>query len=239
MMSRSHKATQGPVSEFARHNFRHFNAATLVDAADAYDRHLKNGGKMMVTLAGAMSTAEIGLSLAEMIRRDKVHAITCTGANLEEDVFNLVAHDHYERVPHYRVLMCHGSPRSINEFLWESATPTGLLRRFLGEAEADVLACTHTGIKWHRPLPDGKHAVNVGVIGRPENDGSSNVWYTVLTAGPDLSVEFVPVHYDFGTLARQIEQEGLPAEFAETVRSGWWTTCLENLPSKERSRGKF
>jgi diadenosine tetraphosphatase ApaH/serine/threonine PP2A family protein phosphatase len=139
----------------------------------------------------------------------------------------------------HRVLMCHGSPRVINEFLWESATPSGLLKRFLGQAEADLLLCTHTGIKWHRELPDAKHAVNVGVIGRPENDGSSNVWYTVLTAGPDLSVEFVPVHYDFETLARQIEQEGLPAEFAETVRTGWWTTCLENLPSKERSRGKF
>ena len=143
------------------------------------------------------------------------------------------------RLGDHRVLMCHGSPRIINEFLWESATPTGLLKRFLDQAGADVLACTHTGIKWHRPLPGGKHAVNVGVIGRPENDGSSNVWYTVLTAGPDLSVEFVPVHYDFETLARQIEEEGLPPEFAETVRTGWWTTCLENLPSKERSRGKF
>jgi len=143
------------------------------------------------------------------------------------------------RLGDHRVLMCHGSPRVINEFLWESATPTGLLKRLLGQAEADVLACTHTGIKWHRPLPDGKHAVNVGVIGRPENDGSSNVWYTVLTAGPDLSVEFIPVHYDFETLARQIEQEDLPPEFAETVRTGWWTTCLENLPSRERSRGKF
>jgi diadenosine tetraphosphatase ApaH/serine/threonine PP2A family protein phosphatase len=135
--------------------------------------------------------------------------------------------------------MSHGSPRVINEFLWESATPTGLLKRLLREGEADVLLCTHTGIKWHRALPDGTHAVNVGVIGRPENDGSSNVWYTVLTAGPDLSVEFIPVHYDYETLARQMEQEGLPPEFAETVRTGWWTTCLENLPSKERSRGKF
>jgi diadenosine tetraphosphatase ApaH/serine/threonine PP2A family protein phosphatase len=143
------------------------------------------------------------------------------------------------RLGEHRVLMCHGSPRVINEFLWESATPSGLLKRFLGQAEADLLLCTHTGIKWHRELPEAKHAVNVGVIGRPENDGSSNVWYTVLTAGPDLSVEFLPVHYDFETLARQIEQEGLPPEFAETVRTGWWTTCLENLPSKERSRGKF
>ncbi len=143
------------------------------------------------------------------------------------------------RLGTHRVLMCHGSPRVINEFLWESATPTGLLKRLLSQADADVMLCTHTGIKWHRPLPDGKHAVNVGVIGRPENDGSSNVWYTVLTAGSELDVEFVPVHYDYETLARQIEQEGLPSEFAETVRTGWWTTCLENLPSKERSRGKF
>jgi deoxyhypusine synthase len=94
----------GPVSRFARHHFRHFNAAALIDAADGYVAHLDDGGKMMVTLAGAMSTAELGLSLAEMIRRDKVHIITCTGANLEEDVFNLVAHDHYERVPNYRDL---------------------------------------------------------------------------------------------------------------------------------------
>ena len=96
--------TAGPISRFAREHFRHFNAATLVDAADGWRAHLDAGGRMMVTLAGAMSTAELGRSLAEMIRQGKVHAITCTGANLEEDVFNLVAHDHYERVPHWRDL---------------------------------------------------------------------------------------------------------------------------------------
>jgi deoxyhypusine synthase len=92
------------VSKFIRHHYRHFNAAALVDAADAYTKHLDKGGKMLVSLAGAMSTAELGLSLAEMIRRDKVHIISCTGANLEEDIFNLVAHDYYERVPNYRDL---------------------------------------------------------------------------------------------------------------------------------------
>ncbi len=92
------------IKDFIKTHFRHFNAATLVDAAEAYRAHLESGGKMMITLAGAMSTAELGISLAEMIRQDKVHAITCTGANLEEDVFNLVAHNHYERVPHYRDL---------------------------------------------------------------------------------------------------------------------------------------
>ena len=92
------------VSDFIRHHFRHFNAAALVDAADGYVAHLEGGGQMLVTLAGAMSTAELGLSLAEMIRQGKVHAISCTGANLEEDVFNLVAHDHYERLPRWRDL---------------------------------------------------------------------------------------------------------------------------------------
>src|SRR5215211_4354213 len=94
----------GSVSRFIRSQFRHFNAATLVDAADAYSAHLAGGGKMFMTIAGAMSTAELGISLAEMIRQDKVQAITCTGANLEEDIFNLVAHDYYERVPNYRDL---------------------------------------------------------------------------------------------------------------------------------------
>ncbi len=94
----------GPVSAFIQHHFRHFNAATLVDASDAFTAHLEKGGKMLLAMAGAMSTAELGVSLAEMIRQEKIHAVCCTGANLEEDVFNLVAHDFYERVPHWRDL---------------------------------------------------------------------------------------------------------------------------------------
>ncbi len=106
-----------PVAEFVRHHYRHFNAAALIDAADGYIKLLKSGGKMMVTLAGAMSTAELGLSLAEMIRRDKVHIITCTGANLEEDIFNLVAHDHYVRVPKYRELSPEGEQKLLERHL--------------------------------------------------------------------------------------------------------------------------
>ena len=94
----------GPVSAFIDRHFFHFNAAVLRDAADAYRRHIEAGGQMFLAMAGAMSTAELGISLASMIRAGKVHAICCTGANLEEDVFNLVAHSHYERVPHYRDL---------------------------------------------------------------------------------------------------------------------------------------
>lgn len=93
-----------PISHFIEKNFKHFNSAVIVDASKAWCEHLDKKGKMFLTLAGAMSTAELGISLAEMIRQDKVHAISTTGANLEEDIFNLVAHDHYKRVPHYRDL---------------------------------------------------------------------------------------------------------------------------------------
>jgi deoxyhypusine synthase len=92
------------ISDFMKKNFRHFNAAVTVEAAQGWVDHLNKGGKMFLTLAGAMSTAEIGLTLAELIRQDKVQAICCTGANLEEDIFNLVAHSHYERLPNYRSL---------------------------------------------------------------------------------------------------------------------------------------
>ena len=95
---------KGAVSEFILEHYKHFNAAALVDAARGYEAHLKNGKKMLVSLAGAMSTAELGKSFAEMIRQDKVQIISCTGANLEEDLMNLVAHSHYERVPNYRDL---------------------------------------------------------------------------------------------------------------------------------------
>jgi deoxyhypusine synthase len=94
----------GPVTKYIEHHYRHFNSATLIDASRAYGKHCDNGDAMMVCLAGAMSTAELGLSLAEMIRKGKVHAISCTGANLEEDVYNLVAHDEYCRIPNWRSL---------------------------------------------------------------------------------------------------------------------------------------
>ena len=96
--------SKGAISQFIVEHYKHFNAAALVDAAKGYEAHLKDGKKMLVSLAGAMSTAELGKSFAEMIRQDKVQIISCTGANLEEDLMNLVAHSHYERVPHYRDL---------------------------------------------------------------------------------------------------------------------------------------
>ena len=101
------------IKAFVRHHYRHFNAAALVDAAEGYRRFVGDGGHMLLAMAGAMSTGELGLSLAEMIRRDKIHAISCTGANLEEDIYNLVAHDHYVRIPNYRDL----TPEDEHELL--------------------------------------------------------------------------------------------------------------------------
>jgi predicted phosphodiesterase len=138
-----------------------------------------------------------------------------------------------------RVLLCHGSPRKTNEFLWESTTPTHFLQKLFVDYEADVILATHTGIKWQRRTPDGKLFANVGVIGRPENDGHTNVWYSIVHFTPELSIEYRALEYDHHRLAREMKEEKLPQEFIETVRTGWWTTCLEVLPGKERARGKF
>ncbi len=92
------------ITHFLDHHFRHFNARETVDAARAWRRHVDEGGKMLLAMAGAMSTAELGISLSKMIRAGKIHAISCTAANFEEDIFNLVAHDEYRMVPHYRDL---------------------------------------------------------------------------------------------------------------------------------------
>ena len=103
-MSEVEKSKETTIRDFMKLHYRHFNAAVVVDAAEAWINLLENNGKMFFTMAGAMSTAELGISLAELIRQDKVHAICTTGANIEEDIFNLVAHSHYKRVPHYRFL---------------------------------------------------------------------------------------------------------------------------------------
>jgi predicted phosphodiesterase len=190
-----------------------------------------------------------------------------------------------------RFLLCHGSPRRTNEFLWESTTSTQFLNRLADDCAADVILGTHTGIHWMREWGSRKSRgerregkgegegegreqraesrdqterrfINVGVLGRPENDGRTNVWYALVRTGNDatavaahsasvrasgcpdatirgMSVEFVPLEYDYQRLAREMREERLPEEFVETILTGWWTTCLEVLPAKERRRGRF
>ena len=136
-----------------------------------------------------------------------------------------------------RFLLVHGSPRRINEFLWRSTSPDPFLEKLCDDHRADVLVCTHTGLHWHKPLRDGRHVINAGVIGRPANDGRTNVWYTLVDTEP-FHVEFVPVSYDHHALAAEMRSERLPEEFVETIETGWWTTCLEVLPTKERAAGR-
>jgi diadenosine tetraphosphatase ApaH/serine/threonine PP2A family protein phosphatase len=138
-----------------------------------------------------------------------------------------------------RYLLVHGSPRQTNEFLWESASPDHLLEQLMQAERADVLLCTHTGIPWQRRLPSGRRVVNVGALGRPANDGRTEVWYAFLDTAREAPFEFVPLTYDHLGLAREMRDERLPEEFVETILTGWWTTCLEILPAKERLRGRF
>ena len=139
-----------------------------------------------------------------------------------------------------RVLLCHGSPRKINEFLWRSMTPEPFLRKLLRDFETDLVVCTHTGLHWSRLLEPGRGIVNCGALGRPANDGRTHVWLGIVEAEEGgLRVEHVPVEYDHDRLAREMEAEGLPPEFVETIRTGWWTSCLEILPAKERAQGRY
>ena len=144
------------------------------------------------------------------------------------------------RLGHKIVQICHGSPRRVNEFLWETSSPDHLLENFLDETGADVLCCSHTGIKWQRTLSKNRNFINAGVIGRPGNDGHTHVWFTLLEdRDGELTWSFLPLEYEYERLAKEMHQEGLPAEFAETIVTGWWTTCLENMPSKERALGIY
>lgn len=139
-----------------------------------------------------------------------------------------------------KFLLVHGSPRRINEFLWRSTSPEPFLEKLCREHDADVIVCTHTGLHWHKRLSEQRHVINAGVIGRPANDGRTNVWYTIVDVDARaLSVEFVPLAYDHHRLAAEMRDERLPDEFVETVLTGWWTTCLEILPPKERAAGKW
>lgn len=147
------------------------------------------------------------------------------------------------RVGDRELLLIHGSPRRINEFLFASTSPVPFLEALLDQNGCDGILCTHTGLHWHRRLPSGRDVVNAGVIGRPANDGNTHVWYAMLEARDEadgvLAVEILPLPYDHPSLAAEMRREGLPEEFVETILTGWWTTCLEILPARERAASRF
>jgi hypothetical protein len=148
------------------------------------------------------------------------------------------------RVGGRELLLIHGSPRRINEFLFASTAPVPFLEVLLDQNGCDGILCTHTGLPWHRRLPSGRDVVNVGVIGRPANDGRTAVRYAVIEPrgddrGGELAIDLLPLNYDHRSLAAEMRRERLPEEFVETILTGWWTTCLEILPARERAASRF
>ncbi len=144
------------------------------------------------------------------------------------------------RVGRDELLLVHGSPRRVNEFLFHSTSPVPFLETLIEQERCDGFLCTHTGLPWRRRLPSGRMAANVGVIGRPANDGCTQVCYTMLEARRGRArLESVALPYDHQALGRTMRAASLPAEFVETILTGWWTTCLEILPAKERAASRY
>src|SRR3954454_16168035 len=146
--------------------------------------------------------------------------------------------EHRETIAGVDVHMVHGSPLAVNDFMWESL-PDEELRHRTSASDADVLLCTHTGIPWQRTVDDTL-VVNVGAVGRPANDGRTDTWYAVIDFdGGRARAELVPVAYDWRAQAAAMRSALLPEPFVETIETGWWTTCLEVVPPRERSRGRY
>ncbi|MEU2911952.1 radical SAM protein [Streptomyces massasporeus] len=149
-----------------------------------------------------------------------------------------LATERRETIDGVDVHMVHGSTLALNDFWWESLPEEQ--HRLRAEASgADVVLCTHSGLPWQRQVADTL-VVNVGVLGKPANDGRREVWYAILDLdGGRPTAELVPLSYDWRAQAASMRAAGLPEIFTETIETGWWTTCLEILPPRERSRGRF
>lgn len=210
-----------PISDFLEKNFLHFNSAALVDAAKGYRSHLEEGKKMLVSLAGAMSTAELGISLAEMIRQDKIHIISCTGANLEEDMMNLVAHSHYKRIPGYRDL----TPQQEWELLEK-----GLNRvtdTCIPEEEAFRRLQKHIYELWKKAEKEGKRhfpheymyeLINSGVLEQYYEIDPKNSW---MVAAAEKNLPIVVPGWEDSTMGNIFASYCVKGELKpSTVKSG-------------------
>jgi deoxyhypusine synthase len=212
---------KGPISQFIEKHYLHFNSAALVDAAKGYEEHLLDNGKMMITLAGAMSTAELGKSLAEMIRQDKVHIISCTGANLEEDIMNLVAHNSYKRVPNYRDL----SPQEEWDLLenhYNRVTDT-----CIPEEEAFRRLQSHLFDIWNNANSKGERyfphefmyqMINSGVLKQYYEIDPADSW---MVAAAEKNLPIVVPGWEDSTMGNIFSSYCIKGEFkATTMKSG-------------------
>jgi deoxyhypusine synthase len=245
----------GQITEFIKHHYRHFNAAALIDAAEGYRRHLDGGGKMMITLAGAMSTAELGLSLAEMIRQDKVQIISCTGANLEEDLFNLVAHDFYERVPNYRDLTPEDEQALLDRHMnrvTDTCIPEHEAMRRLEKAMVEV---------WTRAEAEGERYFPHEFMYQVLKNGSLEEYYQIdvkdswMYAAMEKNLPMVVPGWEDSTMGNMFAGHVITGdvENVHTVRTGieymtmladWYTNNVRRFhdrlfPDRRRHRGRF
>jgi len=242
--------SKGPVSRFIARSYHHFNSAALLDAAKAYESHIAKGGKMLVTMGGAMSTAELGISLAEMIRQDKVHAIVCTGANLEEDVFNLVAHDYYERVPGYRHLTAADEEKLLSRHM-NRVTDTCIpemeaMRRIEKVVLAEWVAADQAGSRYfphefmYKILRGGKLKASYQI-------DPKNSW---LLAASEKNLPIWVPGWEDSTLGNMYTGHCISGDVknVHTVRTGieymqvladWYTKTAKTLRSGEGSIGFF
>ena len=242
--------SKGPVSRFIARNYRHFNAAALLDAARGFESHLDHGGKMLVTLAGAMSTAELGISLAEMIRRDKVHAIVCTGANLEEDVFNLVAHDHYERVPGYRHLTAADEEallaRHMNRVTDTCIPEMEAMRRIETAVLEEWVAADKAGERWF-PHEFMYRVLRSGKLDRYHQIDPADSW---LVAACEKNLPMFVPGWEDATLGNMFAGHVISGDVknVHTVRTGieymtalaeWYTRAAKPLKDGNGSIGFF
>jgi deoxyhypusine synthase len=243
-------AKKGPVSQFIAQNYRHFNAAALLDSAKGYEAHLKAGGKMLVTLAGAMSTAELGLTLAEMIRQDKVHAIVCTGANLEEDIFNLVAHDYYERVPNYRDLTAADEQALLDRHMnrvTDTCIPEGeAMRRIEAAVAEEWVAADKSGQRFF-PHEFMYKILRSGKIKKYYQIDPKNSW---MLAAAEKNLPIIVPGWEDATLGNMYAGRVITGEIknVHTVRTGieymtwladWYTKTAKLLKNGEGSIGFF
>jgi deoxyhypusine synthase len=243
-------AKKGPISKFIAHNYRHFNAAALVDAAKGYETHLKAGGKMLVTLAGAMSTAELGISLAEMIRKGKVHAIVCTGANLEEDIFNLVAHDYYERVPNYRHLTVEDEVKLLDRHMnrvTDTCIPEMEAMRRIESVVADEWTKADKAGERYFPHEFMYKIIRGGKLKKSYQIDPKNSW---MLAACEKNLPIIVPGWEDATLGNMYAGRCVTGEIknVHTVRTGieymtwlaeWYTKTAKTLKNGEGSIGFF
>ncbi len=134
-----------------------------------------------------------------------------------------------------KILLCHGSPNEMNEFVWDSETSDAKIKSWLEKFKVDGFCATHSGLPWVREIQAAGFWMNVGVLGRPAHEGHRQVYYaTINNDAENLKPRVHPLAYNYQNLIDAMVAENLPIEFSQAVDQGVWTTCSQILPEVER-----